>query len=100
MRQYCRQFMVRLMMTLMTMIKMIFAADHGPLTVMVRTDEGVRYWGSGELVGPAPDLNNTQVIRREYLLCCRITIYLFKSQEDVINQQERGFRLNYTLTPC
>lgn len=36
-------------------------ADHGPLTVMVRTDEGVRYWGSGELVGPALDTNSTQV---------------------------------------
>ena len=52
------------MMTLMTTIKMMFAADHGPLTVMVRTDEGVRYWGSGELVGPAPDLNSTQVLIR------------------------------------
>ena len=56
--------------------------DHGPLTVMVRTDEGVRFWGSGELVGAASDQNTTQ------------------NQVDVINQQERGFRLNYTLTPC
>lgn len=48
-----------MMMTVMMM--MVFAADHGPLVVMVRTDEGVRYWGSGELVGPAPDLNSTQV---------------------------------------
>ncbi len=43
------------------MIMMMSAADHGPLTVMVMTDEGVRYWGSGELVGPAPDNNSTQV---------------------------------------
>ena len=77
----------------------IISADHGPLTVMVRTDEGVRYWGSGELVGPAPDLNTTQVYGEHPLiiLCGNI---VSQSQEDVINQQERGFRLNYTLTPC
>ena len=76
---------------------MIISADHGPLTVMVRTDEGVRYWGSGELVGPAPDLNTTQVRRASQNSLCQ---YSYQSQEDVINQQERGFRLNYTLTPC
>ena len=80
------------------MIMMILiSADHGPLTVMVRTDEGVRYWGSGELVGPAPDLNTTQVRTSSQNSLCQ---YSYQSQEDVINQQERGFRLNYTLTPC
>ena len=83
----------------MMIMTMTISADHGPLTVMVRTDEGVRYWGSGELVGPAPDLNTTQVYSEHSLriLCGNI---LSQSQEDVINQQERGFRLNYTLTPC
>ena len=86
-----------LTMIMKMIIMMTISADHGPLTVMVRTDEGVRYWGSGELVGPAPDLNTTQVRSPSQNSLCQ---YSYQSQEDVINQQERGFRLNYTLTPC
>ena len=62
-------------------IKILISADHGPLVVMVRTDEGVKY-SDGVLVAAADDVNNTEV------------------QESVINARERGFRLEYSLTPC
>ena len=63
-----------LTMIMKMIIMMIISADHGPLTVMVRTDEGVRYWGSGELVGPAPDLNTTQVRSSSQNSFCNILI--------------------------
>lgn len=59
----------------------MYLADHGPLVVLVRTDEGVKY-SDGVLVPAADDVNNTQV------------------QESVINTRERGFKLDYSLTPC
>ena len=48
---------------------------------MVRTDEGVKY-SDGVLVAAADDVNSTEV------------------QESVINARERGFKLEYSLTPC
>ena len=62
-------------------IKILTSADHGPLVVMVRTDEGVKY-SDGVLVAAADDVNSTEV------------------QESVINARERGFKLEYSLTPC
>ena len=47
----------------------------------MRTDEGVKY-SDGVLVPAADDVNNTL------------------AQESVINTRERGFKLDYSLTPC
>ena len=66
---------------IITLIDYNVLADHGPLVLLVKTDEGVKY-ASGQLVEAATDLNDTLV------------------QQSVINQRERGFRLNYKLTSC
>ena len=59
----------------------IISASHGPLVVLVTTDDGVKS-SDGVLITEAADRNNTA------------------SQEAVINTRERGFRLNFSLTPC
>ena len=49
--------------------------------VLVTTDDGVKS-SDGMLITEAADRNNTE------------------SQEMVINLRERGFRINFSLTPC
>ena len=56
-------------------------ATHGPLVVMVTTDDGVKI-SDGQLMPAADDDNSTG------------------DQINLINERERGFRLTYTLTPC
>ena len=59
----------------------LFSASGGPLVILVETDDGVKF-SDGILIGAADSINATA------------------SQEALINERERGFRLSYTLTPC